>query len=179
MDGRSFGNADNPGSIQEIGQETLGKRKKIPTPKARTDTSETTEPKKPQMVRSDPLLIFIAQMIEGDPDTWGVLLTRKHGKNRVADGFIEFLSSRTNPLTNGKTFTTETISKWIKYGMERAEAETQRRATAATSGRNEQPPEIDKAWFNLMEFWTEYLKDKPATSRYNTPPSCGQGSLAV
>ena len=69
-----------------------------------------------------------------------------------------------------KTSTPETIAKWIKYGRDRAEVETVRRAKAALSGRNEQTQEVDKAWFKLMEFWTDYIKDKPSTSRYTTPP---------
>jgi hypothetical protein len=40
-------------------------------------------------------------------------------------------------------------------------------------------PEVDKAWFELMEFWNEYpsLKEKPATDRYTTMPEHPLGKV--
>ena len=72
------------------------------------------------MVQSDALLMFIAKQIEGDPDTWSILLTKSHCKIRIAKRFIAHLSQHTDKLTNGKTTTTETRSKWIEHGKERA-----------------------------------------------------------
>ena len=121
------------------------------------------------MVQSDTLLIFIAKQIQGDPDTRSILLTKSHGKTRIAKRFIAHLSQHTGKLTNGNTTTTETLSKWIKHGKERAEVETGLRATSSVSGRNEASPELDKVWFNLMQVYHDFIKDKPTTTRYNTP----------
>ena len=91
--------------------------------------------KKPQMVFNDDLLIFIAQCILADLETLGIMLTNMHGKASIQRKFINFLSNHNNPLTRGKSTTTETVSKWIKSGLERADAETKRRATGMASGR--------------------------------------------
>ena len=107
------------------------------------------------------------------------MLTKQHGKNQVAKRFISHLSQPSEPLTNGKTSTPETISKWVKYGNERAEAETTRRANASVSGRSEAVPEVDKVWFQLMQSWSDFNKDKPSTSRYTTPPAHLVGKVAL
>ena len=177
--GRSFEDPDIAAPTAGIAVPSAPKRSKTLPRKLQESLDAETSSKLPQMVQSDALLIFVASIIEGDPDTWGVLLTKKHGKTRVAERFIAHLSQHTEPLTNGKTSTAETVAKWIKIGKERAEAETVRRATASVSGRTEAVPELDKAWFKLMQSWTEYLKDKPGTSRYTTPPAHLVGVVAL
>jgi hypothetical protein len=129
--------------------------KRLKTPSAKVQDQDGT-PKLPQMVISNELLIFVAKCIQADPDAWGILLTTKHGKTGVANKFVK--------------------------GMDRAEEETSRRATGNASGRgaaNGSVPEVDKVWFELMEVWNEYLKEKPATDRYNTPPKHLEGIVAL
>ena len=80
-----------------------------------------------------------------------------------------FLSNHPNPLTHGKTAATSTVSNWIKKGKERADTQTVSRVTGNASGRGSafgSVPEVDRVWFKLMEFWNEYLKEKPPTDRY-------------
>ncbi len=38
---------------------------------------------------------------------------------------------------------------------------------------------MDKAWFELMELWNEFLKEKPATDRYTTPPEHLRGKVEL
>jgi hypothetical protein len=156
-------------------------QKRLKTPTAKALDLEPTE-KLPQMVISDPLLVFIAKCIQADPDAWGVLLTTKHGKAGVASKFVKFLSNHVNPLTHGKSASTATVSSWIKKGMQKAEEETARRATAIAAGRgiaDGSVPEVDKVWFELMEVWSEYLKEKPTTDRYTTPPEHLRGLVEL
>jgi hypothetical protein len=120
------------------------------------------------MVINNDLLTFIAKCIQSDPDKWGVLLTIKHGKTGIANKYVKFLSEHPNPLTHGKTAAPTTVSSWIKRGKDKAEEETVSRATGNASGRGAPTgsvPEVDKAWFELMEVRIEYLKEKPATDR--------------
>ena len=176
---RSFANEDNSSSATGTKDVPPAKRSKKPSAKAQESSEPSTSSKQPQMVASDPLYIFVASMIEGDPDKWGVLLTNKHGKVKIAMEFIVHLSQHTNPLTRGKTSTSETLAKWIKHGRSRAEAETTRRATAAASGRSEDVAEVDTVWFKVMQTYAEYLKDKPANARYTTPPEHLKGLVAL
>ena len=132
------------------------------------------------MINSDAMLNFIAGIIEGDPDIWGV--SKQYGKNQVVKRFVLHLSQHTEPLTNGKTLTLESIGKWIKYGKERAEAETARRGgsvNASASGRSEAVPEVEKVWFQLVQFWNDFNQDKPRTFRYTTPPAHLVGKVAL
>ena len=58
------------------------------------------------------MLIFIANWQNRSKE---ILLTKSHGKIRIAKRFIAHLSQHTDALTNGRTTTTETLSKWIKH----------------------------------------------------------------
>jgi hypothetical protein len=131
---------------------------------------------------SEDLSCFIAKCIITDPETWGIMLTSSHGKSNVQKKFIQFLSEHPNPLTNGKSTTIETITNWIKSGMERADAETKRRANGNASGRGEADGAvkvIDTLWFEAVEAWTEHIKSKPSTNRYTTPPEHLRGLVSL
>jgi hypothetical protein len=161
-------------------EQPSSKRQKTPTAKALD--MESGE-KAPQMVISDALLVFVAKCIQADPDAWGVLLTNKNGKSGVAAKFVKFLQNHENPLTHGKKpASTATVANWIKNGMQKAADETSRRATALAAGRgiaDGSVPEVDRVWYELMEVWGEYLKEKPATDRYNTPPEHLRGLVQL
>ena len=100
MADQSLENADNPVPGPETANPKLRKRKQSKSVKAQEAEDET---KLRQMVQSDALFIFIAKKIEGDPDTWSILLTKSHGKIRIAKRFISQLFQYTDKPTNGKT----------------------------------------------------------------------------
>jgi hypothetical protein len=147
--------------------------KKAKLPSARMLEAGDAE-KKQQMVISDDLLTFVAQCIIADLETWGIMLTSMHGKDSLQRQFITYLSNHQNPLTRGEGITTEMVSKWIKAGFERADAETKRRATGMAPGRacdsDQSVKEVDRIWVDLVNDWNELLRAKPTTNRYTTPP---------
>ena len=125
------------------------------------------------MVKSDALLLFIGNCIAADPDKWGIMLTTKHGKKGVQTKFIDFLTKHANPLTNGKSTSTETLSKWIKAGLEVGADEAKRRTDGENSGRgaaNGSMPELCSVWCDLDNIRKKIETDKPSTDRYNTAP---------
>ena len=92
---------DNSGSAPGTGDVPPPKRPKKPSAKALESVDPVSSSKLQHMVGTDALYIFLASQIEGDPDKWGVLLTNKHGKIKVANTFIAHLSQHTNQLTKG------------------------------------------------------------------------------
>jgi hypothetical protein len=138
--------------------------------------------KLPQMVINNDLLVLIAKVIKADPDSWGLLRTKNHGKATVANKLVKFLSNLPNPLTQGKSATSATVAVWMKKGKELAEAETERRAAGNASGRGAAAglvPELQRVWFELMEFWADYMKEKPRTDRYTPAPSHLRGTVEL
>ncbi len=100
--------ADNSAAAQDMASETAGKKPKKPSAKM-ISTDDCSKQQK--MVLSDELLCMIGEHIQGDPDAWGIMLTKSRGKGNVQLKFIQHISKYPNPLTHGKTSTPETVSK--------------------------------------------------------------------
>jgi hypothetical protein len=80
--------------------------------------NQLNKSKQQKLVLTDNVLTFLGEIIQRDPDSWGIMLTQKRGRSKVQLKFIQHLSKHTNPLTHGKTSTTETVIDWIKAGLE-------------------------------------------------------------
>ena len=170
---------DNSAGEADKAKQSDGKRAKKPSARM----LGAAEPSKlPKMVQTDPLLTFVGETIHGDPDAWGVLLTTARGKSSVQRKFINHLSKLPHPLTNGRTSTPESVTNWVKAGLARAQAETERRANSAAAGRGiptDSVDRLDRVWFDLVQFYNDYLKSKPTTDRYTTPPDHLKGKVQL
>ena len=103
----------------------------------------------------------------------GIMLTKSLGKGNVRLKLIQHLAKHTNPLTQGKTSTVETVTKWINAGLELAEKEATCRADGGVAGRqihNDQVPKPQRVWYDLVQYYAEWQKEQPTISRYTTPP---------
>ncbi len=129
---QSLAAGDSGAPEDESGSQSSAKRPRTLTAKALD--LESGE-KLPQMVINNDLLVLIAKVIQADPDSWGLLLTKNHGKATVANKLVKFLSNLPNPLTQGKSATAATVAVWMKRGKDLAEVETERRAAGNASGR--------------------------------------------
>jgi hypothetical protein len=115
--------------------ETSQKRMYKPSAKKIQMDEPAQSSKQQKMVLTDDLLTFLGEIIQGDPDSWGIMLTKSRGKGKVRLKSIQHLAKHTNPLTQGKTSTVETVTKWINAGIELAEKEAARRADGGVAGR--------------------------------------------
>ncbi len=134
------------------------------------------------MVLTDDLLTFLGEMIQGDPDSWENMLTKSRGKGNVQLKLIQHLAIHTNPRTQGRASTPETVSKWINAGFELAEKEAARRSDGGVAGRqipNDQVPKPQRERFHLVQYYPEWQKEQPTTSRYTTPPVHLRGKLEL
>ena len=111
-----------------------------------------------------------------------MLDSKKRGKGNVQVKFIAYLSKHSNPLTNGRSSTPETVNNWIKAGLELAESEAARRADGGAAGRavpNVQVPKPQWVWYELVQYYAEWQREQPTTSRYTTPPAHLKGKVQL
>ena len=177
---RDIDPADISAGIEDIPTENAAKRPKKPSLKM---LSQEDSSKVQKMVLNDDLLIFLGEVIQGDPDAWGIMLDKaKRGKSSVQLKLISYLSKHSNPLTHGRTSTTETVSKWIGAGLELADKEAGRRADGGVAGRqmpNDQIPKPQRVWYELVQYFAEWQRAQPTTSRYTTPPAHLKGKVEL
>jgi hypothetical protein len=91
--------------------ETSQKRMYKPSAKIIQMDEPGQSSKQQKMVLTDDLLTFLGETIQGDPDSWGIMLTKSWGKGNVQLKLIQHLAKHTNLLTQGKTSTVETVPK--------------------------------------------------------------------
>jgi hypothetical protein len=181
---RAMDSPDNSAETEDTSTDPPGERpKKRPRKLISSNEHSTSNVRKPpKMVRSDELLAFIGETIHGSLDEWGIMLTKARGKGNVQLKFIDHLKKHPNPLTNGKTSTAETVSKWINAGMELAGKETERRAGGAAAGGaipNDEVSKPQRVWFELNQAYQDFLRDKLTTIRYTTPPEHLKGKVQL
>jgi hypothetical protein len=106
--------ADNSAAEQDMASETAGKRPKKPSAKM---ISTDDYSKQQKMVLSDELLCMIGEHIQGDPDAWGIMLTKSRGKGNVQLKFIQHISKYPNEFLNISHHTSRTQAQKIKVGQ--------------------------------------------------------------
>ena len=105
---------------------------------------------------SDASLTLVGEIIHGDPDSWGILLTNKHGKGVIQARFVKHLTQYDHPLTlNKKEPTPETISNWVRRGLVVAEEEFKNRGENA-GRRSGQITKLARTWYELVNFFKQY-----------------------
>ena len=76
----------------------------------------------------------MGEIIHGDPDCWGILLIKQHGKGAVQVRIAKHLTQYNHPLTlNKKEPSGETLNNWISRGLAVAEEGAKNRG--ANAGR--------------------------------------------
>ncbi len=85
-------------------------------------TSKSVPKRKPQIVKSDALFLYLAQVIDANlkdeegSEIFGPVLQDKgaKGKGQASDKLLEFINASTHPLCNGKTTTVQTLRGWMR-----------------------------------------------------------------
>ena len=136
-------------------------------------------PSKRQIVKSDALLLFLAQIIDANLEDWHLAFgpKNKRGKGPAEKSILSFILASEHPLVKGKTTTQSTVHDWIEEGFKIGEAEESRRIREAEKGRHEDVviEEYKSAWCDLVVAYKERAKQNLPSNRYNTPPAELQG----
>jgi hypothetical protein len=175
-EGRELGQDQSSPLADNAATSGASKRPKIASAKARENSDGSAASKTSLMRDSDALLTLVGEIIHGDPDLWGILLTKQHGKGSIQSRFAKHLTQYDHPLTlNKKEPTSETISNWIKRGLAVAEEESKNRGENA--GRRSAPiTELAKTWYELVDFYKQYASQQEKTDRYTTVPDHLKGT---
>lgn len=169
-EGRERGEEQSAPSRENSAAPVVAKRAKTASAKVR-ENAEGSASSKPNLMRdSDALLTLIGEIIHGDPDCWGILLTKQHGKGPVQARFAKHLTQYDHPLTlNKKEPSSETLSNWIKRGLAIAEEETKNRGENA-GRRSAAITDLARTWYELVEFYKQYEFHQEKTDRYTRVP---------
>jgi hypothetical protein len=82
-EGRVLGEEQSAPSAGNSAVPASSKRQKQASAKVRENLEASAAAKSTFMRDSDALLTLVGEIIHGDPDCWGILLTKQHGKGPV------------------------------------------------------------------------------------------------
>ncbi len=113
------------------------------------------------------MLALVGEIIHGDPECWGLLLTKQHGKGTVQARFAKHLTQNDHPLTlNKKETSSETIASWIQRGLAAAKEESKHRGENA-GRRSAEITDLTRTWYDLVVFYEQKsseLENRPHPS---------------
>ncbi len=97
----------------------------LPADHAAALRTKNLSKKNANLVRSDQLMFFIAQIISANLLNWGMVLVPpgNHGKGRFIEKLVDFIDLHDHPLLQCRKTTSLAVSIWIKNGKKLAVTE--------------------------------------------------------